>query len=95
MDALHPSSRSIVELDGRAHHGEDRFQPDRTRDQRLAAEGYVVLRLTWSDVAQREAEMIELIRRTVAARMGSAARVATGQLGRIAGYVGFADQRSQ
>ena len=52
VDALHDATRTIVELslDSRRFHGEDRFQTDRTRDQRLAAMGHVVIRLTWDDV---------------------------------------------
>ena len=51
-----------------AVHGEDRFQTDRTRDQRLAALGFVVIRLTWDDVERRPMEIVERIRRTVAVR---------------------------
>jgi very-short-patch-repair endonuclease len=68
VDALHVATGTIVELDSRRFHGEDRFQLDRTRDQRLAALGFVVIRLTWDDVEQRPMEMVERIRRTVAVR---------------------------
>jgi hypothetical protein len=98
VDALHPTSGTVVELDGRAYHGDDRFQPDRTRDQRLAAEGYVVLRLTWQDVTQRELEMIELIRRTIAARGGPPTpgpRLASGPLAGSAVRVGSAGSKRQ
>lgn len=68
VDALHEPSRTVIEIDGRQFHGADRFQADRTRDQRLAALGYVVLRFTWEDVELRPAEVLECIRRTIAAR---------------------------
>jgi hypothetical protein len=68
VDALHEATGTIVELDSRRFHGEDRFQKDRTRDQRLAALGYVVIRLTWDDVEHRPMEVVERIRRTVALR---------------------------
>ncbi len=68
VDAIHVGSRVIVELDGRAYHGPDRFQSDRTRDQRLAALGYVVLRFTWEDLARRPDEVRAIIRRTQAQR---------------------------
>jgi very-short-patch-repair endonuclease len=68
VDALHETSGTIVELDGRRFHGEDRFQADRTRDQRLAALGHVVVRVTWQDVEQRPMDVVERIRRTVAVR---------------------------
>lgn len=68
VDALHEATGTIVELDGRRFHGEDRFQSDRTRDQRLAALGYVVIRLTWDDLEKRPMEVVERIRRTVTVR---------------------------
>ena len=43
--------RLVVEVDSRAHHtGEERHQADRTRDQRLIARGYIVIRVTYADV---------------------------------------------
>ncbi len=68
VDALHDATGTIVELDSRRFHGEDRFQLDRTRDQRLAALGHVVIRLTWDDVERRPMEIVDRIRRTVAIR---------------------------
>ena len=50
VDALHEPTGTVVELDGRAFH-EDRFQADRTRDQRLACLGLLCVRLTHADVA--------------------------------------------
>lgn len=44
--------RLVIEVDSRAHHtGEANHQSDRTRDQRLIALGYVVIRVTYADVA--------------------------------------------
>lgn len=67
VDALHRASGVIVELDGRRFH-QDLFQSDRTRDQRLAALGFVVIRFTWEDVEIRPMDVVERIRRTVAVR---------------------------
>jgi Protein of unknown function (DUF559) len=72
VDAAHWASRTIVELDGRAYHGGARFQSDRTRDQRLAALGYVVIRLTWDDVTRRRAAILKRIASTVARRTPAA-----------------------
>ena len=72
VDAVHWASRTIVELDGRAYHGDDRFQSDRTRDQRLAAMGFVVIRLTWDDVTRRSGEVLKRIASTVASRTSAA-----------------------
>lgn len=73
VDALHAGTRIVVELDGQQFHGPDRFQADRTRDQRLAAAGYVVLRFTWDDLVNRPDDVIERIRRTMAHRSRLAA----------------------
>ena len=69
VDALHEALRIVIELDGKRFHGPDRFQHDRTRDQRLVAMGYVVLRFTWADLEERPDEVIAVIRRTMAQRM--------------------------
>ncbi|HEX6887972.1 MAG TPA: type IV toxin-antitoxin system AbiEi family antitoxin domain-containing protein [Candidatus Nanopelagicales bacterium] len=69
VDALHPDARVVVELDGKRFHGPDRFQRDRTRDQRLAAAGYVTLRFTWEDVEQRPDEVLSILRRTIGTRV--------------------------
>ena len=43
--------RLLIELDGAAFHSDhDRFQRDRTRQNRLVALGYTVLRFTYWDV---------------------------------------------
>jgi hypothetical protein len=68
VDAVHEGTKIVVELDGQQFHGPDRFQADRTRDQRLAAAGYVVLRFTWDDLIKRPDDVIERIRRTMSHR---------------------------
>jgi very-short-patch-repair endonuclease len=68
VDAVHEGTKIVVELDGQQFHGPDRFQSDRTRDQRLAAAGYVVLRFTWDDLIKRPDDVIERIRRTMSHR---------------------------
>ena len=73
VDALHASTKIIVELDGQQFHGPDRFQADRTRDQRLAAAGYIVLRFTWDDMINHPDDVVERIRRTMAHRARLAA----------------------
>lgn len=47
VDVLWPVERLVVEVDGyRFHGGRARFETDRRRDQRLAAAGYTVIRVT-------------------------------------------------
>lgn len=52
-DVLFAHCKLIVEFDGRAFHGESRFQADRDRDNLLVSLGYMILRFTWHDVTQR------------------------------------------
>ncbi|MGH2874536.1 MAG: DUF559 domain-containing protein [Solirubrobacteraceae bacterium] len=48
VDALWAAQRIVVEVDGFAFHGHRAaFERDRRRDQRLAAAGWTVLRVTW------------------------------------------------
>jgi very-short-patch-repair endonuclease len=68
VDAFLEESGIVVELDGKRFHGPERFQLDRTRDQRLVALGYVVLRFTWDDLELRPDEVRAIIRRTIAER---------------------------
>jgi very-short-patch-repair endonuclease len=47
VDALWPAAKLVVEVDGYGVHGHRHaFESDRRRDQRLAAEGFVVVRMT-------------------------------------------------
>ncbi len=72
VDAFHRATGTVVELDSRGFHGPDRYQPDRTRDQRLAALGYVTLRFTWEDLDRRPDQVWARIRQTVAVRYRNA-----------------------
>jgi very-short-patch-repair endonuclease len=54
IDVAFPAIKLAIELDGRAWHVDrDRFQHDRTRQNRLVAAGWTVLRFTWEDVKYR------------------------------------------
>ena len=63
VDAAYPARRLIVELDGRRHHTQllD-LQSDRARDNRLMADGWRVVRLTWDDVTERPGPAVALVR---------------------------------
>jgi uncharacterized protein DUF559 len=57
-DFAWPRRRVIVELDGRASHGTAAaFERDRTRDRRLHAAGWRVVRVTWRQLDQSAAEL--------------------------------------
>jgi very-short-patch-repair endonuclease len=65
VDVLFDDVPLVVEVDGRAYHSEeDRFQRDRSRQNRLVLAGYTVLRFTWHDIAHRPDELIRQVRAT-------------------------------
>lgn len=66
IDAAYPHLLLAIEVDGFAHHtSPDAFQRDRTRQNRLVALGWTVLRFTWDDVVNRPAEVAETIRQAI------------------------------
>jgi predicted transcriptional regulator of viral defense system len=63
VDALWPTHRLAVELDGWAsHHTRRAFQHDRTKANALQAKGLRVLRYTYGDVVRRPAEVAGEVR---------------------------------
>jgi hypothetical protein len=71
VDALFGAERVVVELDGEHVHGTSRaFHADRRRDAALAAEGFVVVRLTWRRVTRAPVVTAEELRRILVARRG-------------------------
>lgn len=69
-DVLFAPERLVIEVDGRRAHGPDRFQADRTRQNRLVAAGYTVLRFTWEDLTSRQAMVVHQIT-AMLTRLGS------------------------
>lgn len=66
VDAAYPELKLAIEVDGYRHHSSpDAFQRDRTRQNRLVALGWTVLRFTWADVVQRPAMVAQTIREAV------------------------------
>ncbi len=51
-DFCFEAQRVIVEVDGRAWHGSDRWESDRSRDSAAAAAGWRVLRFTWRRIME-------------------------------------------
>ncbi|HEX5332759.1 MAG TPA: type IV toxin-antitoxin system AbiEi family antitoxin domain-containing protein [Cellulomonas sp.] len=60
-DVYFPDVRLVIEIDGAAFHGPDRFQADRTRQNLLVGAGCTVLRFTWEDLTHRPAAVIAQI----------------------------------
>jgi predicted transcriptional regulator of viral defense system len=57
-DFAWPDRRIVVETDGEKTHGtKQAFQTDRRRDQRLAAAGWTVIRITWNQLKFRPHEL--------------------------------------
>jgi very-short-patch-repair endonuclease len=66
VDAAYPERKLAVEVDGYRHHSSpDAFQRDRTRQNRLVALGWTVLRFTWDDVVRRPQTVAQTIREAV------------------------------
>jgi Protein of unknown function (DUF559) len=69
VDFLWDRAQVIVETDGReTHETPIAFQSDRRRDQLLAAAGYRVLRITWSQIQAEPAAVLERVARTLGYR---------------------------
>ena len=65
-DIVFRAARVVVEIDGWAYHSDrERFQRDRTRQNRLVAAGWTVLRFTWDDLTTRTREVIAAVRAAV------------------------------
>lgn len=67
VDVLFERRRLVLEVDGWAAHGsKDAFQNDRTRQNRLVAAGWTVLRFTWADLAERPDQVLAVVRAALA-----------------------------
>lgn len=62
VDFLWPASRLVVEVDGMSKYREPgALQAEKSRQNRLIAAGYTVLRFTWADIHQRPDAVIRMI----------------------------------
>jgi very-short-patch-repair endonuclease/predicted transcriptional regulator of viral defense system len=72
-DFAWPERKVILEADGRKVHGTRRaFESDRLRDQRLAADGWRIIRVTWWQLLHDRAGIIDRLTRLL--RLESATR---------------------
>ena len=72
IDAALPELKLAIEVDGYEHHSSpDAFQRDRTRQNRLVALGWTVLRFTWNDIVNDPA-MVAMTIRTAIERLTAA-----------------------
>jgi very-short-patch-repair endonuclease len=59
VDFFWPAARLVVEIDGfRYHASRLSFEADRRRDADLAARGYRVVRVTWTQIERRSGELL-------------------------------------
>lgn len=66
IDAAYPDLKLGIEVDGFEHHASpEAFQHDRTRQNRLVALGWTVLRFTWNDVVHNPAMVASTIRQAI------------------------------
>jgi very-short-patch-repair endonuclease len=69
VDIAFPVQRVAIEIDGWAFHSDQTaFQNDRVRQNRLALQGWQVLRFTWLDLTQHPQRVLAEIRAAISAR---------------------------
>ena len=69
VDIAIPEQRIAIEIDGWAFHSDQHaFQNDRTRQNKLALQGWQVLRFTWLDLTQHPDRVLAQIRAAISAR---------------------------
>jgi very-short-patch-repair endonuclease len=66
LDMAWPGRRPAVEADGRGHDQPEALYRDRDRQNDIVLEGWTMLRFTWSDVTQRPAQVVALMRAALA-----------------------------
>lgn len=68
IDIAFPLQRVAIEIDGWAFHSDQAaFQHDRTRQNRLALQGWQVLRFTWLDLVQHPDLVLAQVRAAISA----------------------------
>jgi very-short-patch-repair endonuclease len=66
VDFSYPHARLLIELDGRRYHSTALdLESDRLRDNRLMAEGWRVMRVTWAQLEDAPERAVALIRRAL------------------------------
>jgi very-short-patch-repair endonuclease len=69
VDFVWRKEKVIVEVDGYQYHGSRRsYHRDRARDRKLAAEGYLVIRVTWDEIVNQGPAVLVSLARALALR---------------------------
>jgi very-short-patch-repair endonuclease len=61
IDLAYPALRIAIELDGRVHQTDDVFERDRPRQNRIALEGWIILRFTWATLRDHPEQIVREI----------------------------------
>jgi very-short-patch-repair endonuclease len=69
IDIAFPAQRVAIQIDGWAFHSDQAaFQNDRVRQNRLALQGWQVLRFTWLDLTQHPERVLAQVRAALSGR---------------------------
>jgi hypothetical protein len=72
VDLAFPALKIAIELDSRRHHmGARAFEGDRSRQNNLELEGWLVLRYTWRTYIHRPHQILAEVRAAISARQGA------------------------
>ena len=61
IDLAYPRLRIAIELDGRIHQEDAVFEHDRPRQNRIALDGWIILRFTWQMFRSHPEEIVEQV----------------------------------
>ena len=67
IDLAYPHLKIAIELDGKVHQADDVFERDRPRQNRIALEGWIILRFTWATFRDRTDEIVREVRAAIRA----------------------------
>ncbi len=71
VDFAHPELKLILEADGRRWHRRDQeMTDDRRRDRIAAGHGWTTVRVTWAEITQRPAAILQELQAVIGARSG-------------------------
>jgi len=67
VDLSYPHLKIAIELDGKVHQTDEAFERDRPRQNRIALEGWTILRFTWALFRDHPEEIVREVRAAIAA----------------------------
>jgi Protein of unknown function (DUF559) len=67
IDLAYPHLKIAIELDGKVHQTDDAFERDRPRQNRIALEGWTILRFTWATFRDHPEDILREVRAAIRA----------------------------